>query len=494
MAQPTSSPEQQPADGGAPSVSPDASLPADGPRGLAGRLAGLTLSEQIFVLAIWPFFQQLFSWLVGFVDTGVAGRLSAEATSAIAVGGYINWLMGLMVMGVGTGGAALIARATGRGHRGLANAGVGQSLVLGVMAGCVIGLVVVLGGGLFGVAAGLHGRSLELCKAYLWITGAAVPVASILYVGAACLTAAGDTRKPFYVMAAMNLINLVCTLWFALDAIPLVKGVTIPGLGLGIPGIAWGTAVGWAVGAALMAYLMIKPGGALRLHPHRLRPHWHTIQRIWRVAYPNLLDRGGHWAGNWGVIMIVGMIGVRSGTPDVVQGAHIIVIRIEAISFLPALAFAAAAGTLTGQYLGANDPEMARKAARQCWFIGSGIMTALGLVFIAVPDALVHILTDIDVFLETSPDLVRLCGFVQFFFGSALVLQGAMRGTGDTRVPAILSNSLTWGVRLPLAFLFGWVLDLGLYGIWIALCAELTLRGCVFIVRYLGDGWLKVEV
>ena len=126
--------------------------------------------------------------------------------------------------------------------------------------------------------------------------------------------------------------------------------------------------------------------------------------------------------------------------------------------------------------------------------LGAGIMTMLGLGFITVPDALVRILTDIPIFLDTSPDLVRICGFVQFFFGSALVLQGAMRGAGDTRVPAILSNSLTWGVRLPAAFILGYVLEMGLVGIWYALCGELLIRGCVFIARYLREGWLKVEV
>jgi len=121
-------------------------------------------------------------------------------------------------------------------------------------------------------------------------------------------------------------------------------------------------------------------------------------------------------------------------------------------------------------------------------------MGLLGIVFISVPEELVRVLTDIPVFMDLSPKLVRICGFVQFFFGSALVLQGAMRGAGDTRMPAILTNALTWGLRLPLAFLLGWVLDLRLVGIWYALCTELVVRGIVFIARYLGDGWLKVKV
>ncbi|MEM9347361.1 MAG: MATE family efflux transporter [Planctomycetota bacterium] len=477
------------------------------PKELSGRLAGMPLGRQIFVLAIWPFLQQLLSWLVSTVDTIVAGYQPTEdAANAIAVGGYINWFMGLMVMGIGAGGAALIARAVGGGHKRLAHAGLGQALVMGAVVGVMTGAVIILLADVIGKAAGLEGEALSMASVYLRLVAAFVPVAAVLFVCVHCLTAAGDTRSPFFVMLIMNAINLVATVLLAGIELRINGTLYSVGLGLGVAGIAWGTCIGWTVGALLMIRMVTKRNSSLRLHLHRLRPHLHTMKRIWRVAYPALLDRGGHWAGNWIVVMIVGIIGAASAIGDSVQGAHIIAIRIESISFLPALAFAAAAGTLTGQYLGANDPAMARKAARQCWLIGAGIMAVLGLVFIAIPELLVHLYTDKQVFLDNTPQLVRICGFVQFFFGSALVLQGAMRGAGDTRMPAILSNTLTWFVRLPAAFILGvdeYALfdqvvfqgfGLGLVGIWYALCGELLLRGVVFIIRYLRDGWLKVEV
>lgn len=477
------------AGGGSGGIDPtgaDVSLPP-APRPLSGRLAGMSLNRQVFVLSLWPFLQQLLSWLVSTVDTAVAGRLPSESSvNAIGVAGYINWFMGLMVMGIGTGGAALIARAVGRGHRSLANAGVGQTLVLGVLVGVIVGVVINILAVPIGLAAGLGADSLSQSTVYLRITAGFVPVAAVLFVGSSCLTAAGDTRAPFLVMVLMNAVNLVATIVLAVN------------LGWGVAGIAWGTAIGWTVGAALMMILMTRRTAAARLHLHRLRPHAHTIQRIWRVARGNLFDRGGHWAGNWLVVMLVGYIGVKSAAwgkyGDDLQGAHIIAIRIESISFLPALAFATAAGTLTGQYLGVHDRAMAKRAARRCWLLGAGAMTVLGVAFVAVPELLVTLYTDHTVFHKLSPDLVRICGFVQFFFGSALVLQGAMRGAGDTRVPAILSNTLTWGVRLPAAFVLGYVFDMGLTGVWLALCGELFLRGIVFIARYRGEGWLSVEV
>ena len=77
---------------------------------LPGRLAGLSVRRQVLVLAIWPFLEQLLGFCVGFVDTAIAGRLSVEATEAVAVASYVGWLLVLLFGSVGIGAAALVAR------------------------------------------------------------------------------------------------------------------------------------------------------------------------------------------------------------------------------------------------------------------------------------------------------------------------------------------------------------------------------------------------
>lgn len=450
---------------------------------LGGKLAGLSLRRQVFALAVWPFFQQLLNWLVSAVDTAVAGRLSVEATNAIGVAAYIGWLLGLLTMAVGSGGMALIARAVGGRHRGLANAGLAQALLIAVVWGVVVGAIVYSLAGVIGRAAGLQEESLGLAVTYLRIIAVATPMAGILFVGSMSLSGAGDTRSPFWIMLGVNAVNITLTLWLVAR-------------GFGVAGIATGTAVAWCVGAALTLMLLVRPGGPIRLHRHRLRPHKHTIQRIIRVALPNFVDRFGHWLGNFAVLMIVGFIAVNDlgGEGGALQGAHIVAIRIEAISFLPGMAFGIAAATLAGQYLGAGSEVLARRAVVYCWFVGTGLMTTVGLTFVLFPVAWTRLMTDQPELLSISPDLVRICGFVQIGFGSYLILSEAMRGAGDTRWPMILSNVSTWLIRLPAVFVLGVVFELGIVGVWYALCSELLIRGCLFTARFLHGGWLKVRV
>ncbi|MEM1097992.1 MAG: MATE family efflux transporter [Planctomycetota bacterium] len=489
---------------------------------LGGRLAGLPLWKQVAVLAIWPFFQQVLAFLVNFVDTAIAGRLSVEATNAIAIAAYFGWFLFLMTSAVGTGGAALIARAIGAKHRGLANAGLAQSFVIALLWSALIGTLVFVGADFIGGLAQLEGQSRDLCAEYLRIIALAAPATAILAIGVACLSAAGDTRTPFLAMLAFNAVNVAASVYLAVS--PWRFGlfgteIEVPGLGLGVPGIAWGTAIATVVGAALILIVLLNPKGPIRLRWFRLRPHLHTIRRIVRVALPSLGEGVGHWSGNFLALMAIGLLGQRL-LNEAYPGAHIVAIRIEALSFLPAMALATAAGTLTGQYLGAGSVAMAKKAAVGCWLTAAIPMTLLGLTFIAVPQWWVGIVSTQPEHFELAPRLIQICGFVQFFFGSSIVLSGAMRGAGDTRRPMLMTVAMTWGVRLPLVLVVTlwlgglpeWLggvpaeqfdrpepgavawLGSGLAAIWCVLCGELILRGIVFIAVFFRGGWAKVDV
>ncbi len=457
-------------------------------RELSGRLAGRSLPGQVFVLAVWPFFELLFNALVGIVDTALAGWLEDQAmvaTDAIGVAAYVGWFMGMMHMAVGVGAAALIARAIGAGHRGLANAGLGQALLIAVVWGAFIGGLVFALATPIGRLFGLGPEALMLSTTYLRIVALSAPGSAALFVGAACLRAAGDTRTPFLVMLVVNLTNTALS-W------TLVFGPA-PFGGMGLPGIAVGTFVAWNLAGGIILVLLLRGRDPLRLYPHRLRPHWHTLRRIIRVAIPSALENSGMWVGNALVGAIVGLIAAREAIVGL-MGAHIIAIRIESISFLPGVAMGIAAATLTGQYLGLGDPQRAKRAAILCWLFGAGLMSLMGLVFIAFPTQLAALLTREPELYTMAAAPIRICGFIQFFFASYLALSKALRGAGDTVSPMVITYASTFLLRLPGAYVVGYVLGYGLTGVWFALCAELAVRGLIYIAWFFRGKWMTVKV
>jgi putative MATE family efflux protein len=461
-------------------------------RELGGRLAGLSLPMQVFVLSVWPLLEQLMAFMVGTIDLMLAARLRPEdlgrdAADALGVAGYIGWLMAMLQGAVGVGASALVARAIGARHRRLASAGLGQSVLLGLAAGCLIGLGIYTLAPWIGWLAGIRGQALELCTLYLRVLAIAQPASAVLFVTMACLRGAGDTRSPFWVMVLVNAVNIGASILFVWGPAPIG--------GYGVGGIAAGTALAWFVGAALVLGFTASRWSIIRLRAHRLRPHRHTAGRILRVGIPNLVESSGQWIGNFLLLMIVGRLGAYALWPgEGAPGSHMIAIRIESVSFLPGLAIGTAAATLAGQYLGAGNPTRARQAVALCWGTAAVLMSLIGALFLLIPETLTRIISDNPAHLETVPTLLRICGPVQVFFGTYLVLAQALRGVGDTAAAMRLTYFSTFLVRLPLAYVLAIPVGWGLWGLWIGLCFELVVRGVLFALRFLRGNWATTRV
>ena len=87
-----------------------------------------------------------------------------------------------------------------------------------------------------------------------------------------------------------------------------------------------------------------------------------------------------------------------------------------------------------------------------------------------------------------------------------IIFTGALRGAGDTRLPMLLSWIGFLAIRIPLAYFLMYPqtdlgslgtmpgLDLGLYGAWLAMFADLLMRGALFLFRFATGGWKRVKV
>jgi len=452
-----------------------------GNRELSGKLAGLTLHQQVAVLAVWPLCEHLLNFSVGFVDTWCAGHLSVDASDALGVTVYVSWLLRIVQMAVATGATAIVARAIGGRHRRLANAAVGQSLLMAAVGGAMAGAAVFFLAPFIADYTGLTGTAHQMAISYMRIDAFSAPLTGLLMTGTACQRGAGDTRTPFFVMMLVNLVNAFMT-WL------LVFGPK-PFGGHGTNGIASGTLIAWSVGTCVILVALLRGWGGLRLHAHRMRPHPHTIKRLFMLAVPSFFESVGQWSANFFVIHIVGKL-AQPGA----MGAHNIAIRIEAISYMPGMAMGVAAATLMGQYLGLGDERRAKQAVKICWSWCTLIMGVMGLLFILIPGKFVGLLTDEPELLRLAPPLIRICGVIEVFFATAIVCSLAMRGAGATKEAMLITLASSFLLRIPGAYILGVHYELGLSGIWYAMCAELAIRGIVFGIVYLRGSWSAVKV
>ncbi len=451
---------------------------------LPGHLKGLSVRRQVLVIAIWPLLEQLLGFLVGFVDTAIAGRLSVAATEAIAVAAYTGWLLVLMFGAIGIGAAALVSRAIGGRHRRLANAALGQAVTCCLIMGLLLAVIVYIVAPWISALMNLTGESLRLATAYLRVIALAAPANGVLFVINACLRASGDTKTPFRTLAIVNIFNIVLSCTFVFGPEPFG--------GHGVKGIAAGTAVAWCVGMCLALRAVLRGKSPIRLRLPRLWPEPNTLRRILKISFPQFLDSLIMWTGNFSIASIVGYIGRTEQTGAL--AAHVIVIRVEALSYLPGWALAVAAATLTGQYLGLGDKKRARQATGYCLFLAATAMGSMGVIFMMFPEPLVRLVTSEPRLLELTPQILRICGPAQIFFAAAMVLDQALRGAGDTRVATLIVGISTIFIRLPAAYFVGVTLGGGVAGIWLAICSELALRAVITTGYYTTGRWARVKV
>lgn len=486
-------------------------LTSDG-RLRAGKLAGLTMPRAIWILS-WPILVESFlNSLVGLTDTVLAAGLGEQPTDAIGAAAYMMWLIGLVVMSIGMGATTLIARSVGARRVAVANAVLGQSLIVAVISGILTGLIVAATVDVGAALMSLKGEAARAFRDYLLIVSLGVPLTAVLFTGIACARGVGDSIRPLWIMVVVNVVNIVLS-WILSGVDWQVAGsngevrtlLSNPfGFEMGIRGIAIGTVLGQCVGALMVLRMAIGGTWGIRLRARRLKPHWHTIRRIVRIGLPNLFETFGMWIGNYAVMLFVGWLGVTG-----LMGAHIVAIRIEAFSFLPGFAMGAAAATLAGQYLGAGSPAMARKAIWICTGIAGTTMGLTGLIFVLFPRAIVGMFSSQPTHLDVAPALLIISGLVQVPFAASIVWRSALRGAGDVRSVMLMTWWSTYVVRLPLAYLLSGVdIPLGggrvfenpvpwepsLAGLWIGLCAEIVVRAVLFGRRFMSDQWTTKRV
>ncbi len=445
------------------------------------------LLSQLLLLALPVLAENMLHMAVGIVDTYLANKLKvvtdrAPAGAAVGTITYFLWFFGLLVSSVGAGTTAIISRAKGARHRSMANSVTGQSMSAAVLLGIVMGIAIFLLTGPIISFTGLKGAAPAFAIPYLRMLALTLPFTMAMQIAGSCQRGYGDTFTAAVVMIAVDFVNLffsfgLCRGWFGLPE-------------LGFNGIALGTIIAYVFGGVVQFVVLLHGRNGLRLYLHRMQPHWTTIRRLVKLGVPSAMEGVLMWVANFGVMRVINTIDPTNDMPN----AHMNAIRIESLSFMTGLAFAAAAATMVGQSLGMKNVRRAVKSALLAYAVGGGAMTLCGLFFIFFgrypaawlsPDAHIAALTTRCLFIT---------GFIQCGFAAYIIFSGALRGAGDTFAVMVLSLISVLAIRFAGVMIVGAWLHKGLTAIWLVLTFELFMRGVLAAARFWQGGWKHLKV
>lgn len=449
------------------------------------RIQTAPLGATVFALALPVLCEQFLTFCVGFYDTWLSGRLSSEATSAIGLAAYVGWLASMLFGLVGVGTTALVARSVGGGDWKTANGILSRSIGWSLLLGIAMAAIVFLSAESLARLLDMRGAAAEIAVNYLRRDAVGHVFYSFSLTGAAALRGAGDMRTPTLVLGLVSLANILFSTVLVYGAGPVDP--------IGVNGIVWGTVLARCLGGTLMLLVLVRGIDGLRLNREILQLGDALVRRILRIGIPAALDGAVMWFGQFLFLMVIARLG-RGGFQSGVFAAHIVGIEMEAITYLPAVAWGTAAATMIGQCLGAGLPERAQQAGhaarRQCVWLASVLAVcfyfgAPGIYELMHSDPEVH---------RIGVPAFRLLAFFQVPMVVCIVYTAALRGAGDSRTPMLFTVFSVLGIRVPLAWLCGHVLEWGLVGAWIGMCADVLVRAILVSVRFVRGGWLDTRV
>ena len=453
----------------------------------------------LWVLALPVFLQQMLLLTVQLSDRFFAGHLHEIAPQTIGdqaayqaahtTANYLSWVVSSYIVFVGVGSTALVARFTGAGQRALAIHTTNQSIVLG----CILGLVGSAAGWIFRrdlvAVLQLEGDAAAFAADYLAPMFLLMSFQMIEAAIIACLVGAGDTRTGLYIRAGVTVVN-----------VPLAWGLCHT---FGFVGIALGTAVSHLLGGCAALAVLARGRYGLHLDLKQLWPDLGLMRRLLRVSVPAGIDSLSVCLGQLWFLSLVNNLG------DVASSAHGIALGWEALGFLSGHAVGIASMTLVGQNLGAARPAQAAKSGWMAFTLGCGVMTAMGLLFFLLAPWMFEFYCpepEQRPIIEVGVPVLRLVAFAMPALASSIIFTAALRGAGDTRVPVLFTWIGFLCVRIPLAYLLAFRevdlgplgivpgADLGLLGTWLAMFADLHVRGAFFLMRFAGGKWKAMRV
>jgi len=184
------------------------------------------------------------------------------------------------------------------------------------------------------------------------------------------------------------------------------------------------------------------------------------------------------------------------GRAEAVNGAATaLIVGVLKLTFTACLAFGTSTATLVSQSLGAGQPD---KAARFGWVsvrLGLLIFGAVGLlegVFLTRP--LLHLVTQSPAVFETALVPMRMMGLCTPLIAVGMILTQALFGAGNTRFVMLVELVLHFFCLVPLAWLFGITLGLGLPGIWASAAIYVLLLTGVMTWKFRRGDWKTISI
>ncbi len=419
--------------------------------------------------------EQFLAMAIGMVDTVMVSSVGEAAVSGISLVDSINFLLIMLFSSFATGGAVIAAQYLGKGEKWNANIVAKQLEIFSLLASLVIGAVAIIfrDFALSSIFGQIEPDVMENARTYFFISALSYPFLGVYNAGAALFRAMGDSRTSMYISIMMNAVNVGG------------NAIGIYALNQGVAGAAVATLISRILGAVIITILLVNPDRDIhidRIWKFEIKPK--VLRQILRIGVPNGLENSIFQIGKILTMSVVSGLGTASITANAVTG------NLAGIQIIPGSAIGMALITVVGQAVGAKDFAEAKRLTKKLLkitYFSTWIMTGLLLLLYPLITQAYSLSAETSEILFTLFLIHAVSAVV--IWPLAFSLPNALRAASDATFTMTVSLISMWVFRIACSYLFIYVFDMGVSGIWYAMIIDWLCRSILFLWRFKSEKW-----
>ena len=415
--------------------------------------------------------------LLNLIDAAMVGSLGQAALAGVGLGGYANFMAIALVLGLGVGVQATVARRRGEGRTAELAHPLNNGLLIAALIALPLSLLCWLNAEPI-IALLTEDPDVRAIGAdyFRWRTLAIVAV-GFNFAFRGYWNGIRRTGMYLQILVVMHVFNVIISYGLIFGRFGLPE--------MGAEGSGLGTTLAMFLGSIMYFLLSWRQGreqGFLRSRP-RLR----DLRRLLRLSLPNSLQQLFFAAGFTVLIWIISHIGTAE-----LAVAHVL-INLALLLILPGVGLGMAATTLVSHSLGEGKPDEAYRWGWDVVKVAALLLFLLGLPFWLAPQPILQLFTQDSQLLALGSWPLRITGLGMTLDATALVLTQALLGAGASRTVMGVNLGSQWLLFLPCAYLLGPVLGGGLLTVWLLQSLYRTLASAIFAILWKRKRWTGIR-
>lgn len=432
----------------------------------------------------WPAVcESFFIALAGMVDSLMVSSMGASAVAAVGLTTQPKFMGLALFFAMNVSVSALVARRRGEKKQRSANQILLVAILFVIVATVVISSACVMWANEIINFCGSAPETHEPAVIYYRIIMGCMIFNVLSMVINAAQRGSGNTMIAMRTNIVSNVVNIIANYL-------LIQGhLGFPALG--IAGAAIATVFGTVIACIMSFASLFRRDGFVSIYyimEQQIRPALEPVISIIKLGFSVFIEQ---------ILMRVGfmstaMMAAKMGTNAL--AAHQVGMNILGLTFSFGDGMQVAAVALIGRSLGEGSPDKAKAYGKTCRMIGLGISCVLAVVYFFGGEWLYHLFFAEQEIVDIGVMIIRIMIIIVLFRVSQVIYMGCPRGAGDTTYTAIASTISVTIIRTSASYFFGFVMGLGMAGIWMGILADQISRFLFASIRFKQGKWTKIHI